>query len=124
MANELHATGCLYYRDANGVENALPIIDDIISVTTKKTTRVQQTIGTSEEAIEIGEVSMTGAILMVVNRDATNFVEVKVGTGGTVIGRLTPQRRFLILPVGSGITAPFAVADTAPCIIDIFAIAL
>lgn len=124
MADELHLTGLAYYRDSVGAESFMQCLDDTIDVATKKTTRLQQSIGTAEEAIQLGEVSLTGAIVMLKNLDPTNYIEIKIGTGGTIIGKLTPTRRFLILPVGSGITAPFAIANVAACVMDIFIISL
>lgn len=122
MADELTATGALYYRDSNGVEQSLAVIADLIDVANKKTTRLQQNIGLVEEALQLGEITLTGSIVMIVNRDTTNFVEIKSGTGGLVIAKLTAERRFLILPVGSSITAPYAIADTGACLIDILII--
>jgi hypothetical protein len=59
--------------------------------------------------------------VLVVNRDLTNFVSVKTGTGGVIFAKLLP-REFCLLRLGSGAQAPWVIADTAPCKIEAFVV--
>lgn len=73
-----------------------------------------QNVGTSEEAINLGDVSTLGWALFI-NRDTTNFISLKTATGGTVFAKLPPKGGCALFHFGSGVTAPWAVADTAAC---------
>lgn len=89
--------------------------------TGKRTTKLTQTVGTSEEVLDLGDITSVGAI-MIRNLDPTNFVNVKTTTSGTIIARLDPDTDgdgkggFMLLSrAGSGLQAPWAIADTAAC---------
>ena len=73
-----------------------------------------QTIGTTEEALDLGDVGTPGYILLV-NLDPTNFVSVRAATGAANAIRLDANGGFALFKLGSGATAPFAIADTAAC---------
>ena len=116
MANELTLTGNFAYTDANGAKQELGVDSLLQSVTTKVTSRAQQSIATSETTINLGGVASVGWLILV-NLDDTNYVEIKTAASGTIIAKLPPGG-FCILYLGSGITAPVAIANTAACIID------
>ena len=69
-----------------------------------------QLIGTSEEAIALGDVTTPGYAYYE-NLDATNFVSLRPATAGGNMVKLLPGD-FAIFRHGT--TAPFAIADTAP----------
>jgi len=48
-----------------------------------------QSVGTAEEAIVVGDAGV-GGYFVAVNRDATNFVELRGATGGADLVRLEP----------------------------------
>ncbi len=75
----------------------------------------RQTVGTAEEALVLGEVTVGGFLLMV-NRDATNYVKVRSGSGLADLVRLKPGEPALFR-VDSGAT-PYVIADTAPCDVE------
>lgn len=108
MANELTARFSLSY--ANGNDNM-----QVPSITLQKdvaaTPRVQgvQDIGTSEEALALGDVSAGGGAFYARNLDATNFVEIGL-TGSYVIKLLPGEFCFL-----SGVSSQnlYARANTA-----------
>lgn len=88
-----------------------------------------QEIGTSEEVINLGGLASLGAF-MLKNLDPTNFINIKTGSGGTIIAKLKPDTNgdgkggvLLMDCAGSGLTAPWAIADTAECRMAIFAVA-
>lgn len=116
MANELTISANLAYLDTNNVQEELAIESLRQSVTTKIIGRSQQVIATSETAITLAGVSSVGW-LMLINLDATNFVNIKTAASGTIFAKLPPGG-FCVLYLGSGVTAPVAIADTASCVID------
>lgn len=116
MANEITLSGNLSYSDANGAKQELGVESLLQSVTTKITHRGQQSIATTETSIELGSVSSAGYVILI-NRDATNYVEVKTAASGTIFAKLPPGG-FCLLYLGSGVTAPVAIANTAACIVD------
>lgn len=113
MANELTLNASLVYADAESSDVDLALADVLANVGTKKFTKAKQNIGITEEAINLGEVTSLGYALFV-NRDPTNYLELRVATGGVKFAKLRPGK-FAFFEFGSGITAPFAIADTAPC---------
>lgn len=127
MANEITLSGSLSYEDSEGTELSLSMANVIKSVATKLINRLKQNIGTAEEAIKLGEVSSLGYALFI-NRDETNFIELRVSTGGAKFAKLDPDTAgngtggFALLKLGSGAQVPYAIADTAACQMDIFII--
>ena len=76
----------------------------------------RQTVGTGEEALLLGDVA-AGGYIMVVNRDSTNFVKIRHGTGGTDLVRVDAGE-FALFRIDDGATAPFIIADTAAVDVD------
>lgn len=113
MADELTLNASLEYEDSEDSEASLAIEDLLVTISTKKFIHAKQNIGITEEAIGLGEVTALGWGLFV-NRDATNYIELRVGTGGTKFAKLRPGK-FAFFEFGSGVTAPYAIADTAAC---------
>lgn len=72
-----------------------------------------QDVGTSEEALLIGDITV-GGYLYARNLDATNFVEIRPGTGDADLIQLKPGDvcLFRLTPTA---TAPFVIADTGAC---------
>ena len=80
-----------------------------------KFTKHIQSIGTSEEAIDLGEITTLGWFLAV-NLDNTNYVELRTGTGASNdFAKLVAKGGLCLLHWGSDISAPFAIANTAAC---------
>lgn len=114
------AAGEIRISASLGVDNGL--IDEALSKSGlrfdwsgSKVTKHIQTIGTTEEAIDLGEITTPG-YFMAVNLDNTNYVEIRSGTGASNdIIRLDANNGLCLLRWGSDISAPFAVANTAAC---------
>ena len=71
-----------------------------------------QTVGTSEEAILLGDVA-TGGYWFVQNLGSTNFVEIRSGTGAVDLIKILAGE-WAIFRTSGDATAPFIIADTAP----------
>lgn len=110
MANELNVSCSLKFsKSGNGDDKAYSGIS--IDVSGSKTTKIRQTIGTSEEALDIGDIGTAGFIIGK-NLDATNYVTIRPGTGETDLVKAGPGEPFLFRLAMSG---PYAIADTAAC---------
>lgn len=113
MANEFVLNGSVAYDDSEGTEFALEIVDKLASITTKKFVHHKQNVGTTEEALDLGELTVAGGLAICINRDSTNYVELRSATGASndVIKILAGE--FAIFRWGSDVTAPYAIANTA-----------
>ena len=78
----------------------------------------QQSIATSETAIDLGGVATMGWV-MFFNRDATNYIEIKTAASGTIIGKMLAGESYGPVRIGSGVTAPVAIANTSACLMDV-----
>ncbi|MES2155942.1 MAG: hypothetical protein V4510_12480 [bacterium] len=76
---------------------------------------------TGDTAIKLGDTSAPGYVL-ILNLDATNYVELKTASSGTIFARLDAAVGFAFLKLGSGAQAPAALANTADCLIESFII--
>lgn len=122
MANEVTVTASLQYADSDDADQSISVSELLRTVTTKKFIRAKQTIGITEEALILGEVTSPFE-LFIINRDTTNFVNVKCATSGTIFAKLLAGKAMLV-PLGSGAQAPFIIADTAPVLIEYLVISL
>lgn len=119
MADELTINASMKYADSEGADVAMSIVELVATVATKKFTKYKQAVGfAAEEAVGLGDISAPGWALFC-NRDATNFISLKVATSGAVFAKLLPGE-FALLRLGSGAQAPFAIADTASCQLEVF----
>lgn len=128
MSQEIDITVSCAYEDAVGMTGQVEIANLLVTLATARLHHTKQNVGTSQEAINLGDVSTLG-IMILVNLDPTNYIEVKHATGGTVIAKLFPKGsvaglNFCVLQVGSGITAPFVIANSSACEMEIFLTAL
>lgn len=114
MANEFTLSGSISYEDSEMDDPEVASISELIaSISTKRFTHAKQSVGTSEEAINLGEVGAPGWFFAV-NRDETNYIELKVATGASIFAKLKAGE-FCLVRLGSAAQAPFAVANTAAC---------
>jgi len=109
MANELTVTISLSYEKGNDlIEFTKTVQSDVAG---DNTLRHVQNIGTSEEAITLGDVS-AGGYWLFYNLDSTNFVEIRQATGIADLIRLDAGD-ITIFRLTDDATAPFGIADTA-----------
>lgn len=73
-----------------------------------------QTIGTSAEALDIGDITACG-LLLIVNRDETNYVTLRMGAAGADVVKLKPGEPALLRLAAN---TPYALADTSPCVVE------
>lgn len=108
MANELTLAASLkFVKGSTNVSFSKSGIQ--LDVSGKNYTHKTQTVGTSEEALSLGDVTTPGYIL-VYNKDATNFVSVRSGTGAANLVKVPAGGVALFNCEAS---APYAIANTA-----------
>ena len=122
MSNELTLNASLAYADSADADELLAVVNKLANVSTKLYAKGKQSIGITEEAIDIGSLTAPSWALFI-NRDATNYIELKVATGGAIFAKLLAGEPAL-LRLGSGAQAPFAIANTAACILEYIIIEL
>lgn len=100
---------------------SLGVVDRIRSLTADGWLHHVQQIGTSEEAITLGDVTDIREA-MFINLDPTNYIELRVATGGAKFARLDPDTNqdgtggfALLSRMGAGAQVPYAIADTGAC---------
>lgn len=113
MANEITVNASLAYEDSENADVLLDVAGLLANVSVKRFVHLKQSIGTSEEAINIGDLSAPGYAIFR-NRDSTNYIELKVATGGAIFAKLLPGE-VALLRLGSGAQAPYAIANAASC---------
>jgi hypothetical protein len=114
MANELTMTVSVAFAKGNVASIARQAVGKTITVAGTKYQASVQTIGTTQEAIVMGDVTSPGYI-WVKNLDATNYVTIRPATGGTDTIKLKAGEIALFRLVGA---APFAIANTAAVAIE------
>lgn len=80
-----------------------------------------QTVGTSEEALFLGEVPAGGAYYYIENLDATNPVDLKPASGAAANPSILPGK-VAFGQFKSTVTTPFVQATTAPVSIKVLLI--
>jgi len=118
MTNTATITANLAYSDGSGDIELGNTEGLAVTLTNAGFTRIRQSVGTSEEAVTLGDATAPGYAVFI-NRDATNYIDLKVATGGAIFARLSAGGGLALLNLGSGAQAPFAAANTAACIMDI-----
>lgn len=117
MADELTIDATVTYADADGVTDTLSIAALEVTLGVKVFSHQKILVATSEQAVNITGITTLG-YAMFINRDETNFVEIRTGTGATKFIKLEAGE-VALFRFGSGITAPFIIADTAPCLVEV-----
>jgi hypothetical protein len=119
MANEI-SVKITFSFSKGGVKFPEQSFTDDITVAGTDAKHGTQTIGfAAEEAIALGDVA-AGGCWFIVNRDPTNFVEIRPNTGVADLITLNPGE-FTWLRTSSD-AVPYAQADTGNCLIEFWII--
>jgi hypothetical protein len=113
MADEITLSFNLLFAKGNVREN--PKMTSLkIDVSGTQLIHHIQTIGTSEEALTVGDIS-TGGWFVGINRDDTNTISIRPGTGTNSLIDMKPGEPCVFRSSASGELAIWALADTAAC---------
>lgn len=115
MANELTVSASLSFTKGS-ITAALAKNGLQITITGTKKLENVQNIGTSEEALQLGDLgSAAGCWLLLINRDPTNYVNIRPATGVADMCKVMPGEPALFRVAGA---APYAIANTAACNVE------
>lgn len=117
MASEIILRAALSWAKS-GTSGGRDSRDIVVSMAGTKGLETRQTVGTSEEALLLGEVPAASAHFWIRNLDATNTVTLKPATGGAATVSIGPGR-VVCGQFASTVSAPFVQASVAPCDIEI-----
>lgn len=121
MANEIKLTAKITFDKGSvaGVER--DETDKSFNVTGTRYNQGVQNVGTSEEAMALGDVPAASiGYCHMKNLDATNFIEVRPGTGTADLLKLKPGESALFRITLS--MTPWLIADTGACDVEILII--
>lgn len=117
MANEVLVEASCVYSDTVSPANGIQIPEFFASVATKiRTGPLKISVGTTERAIPLGDATAPGWAVFV-NRDPTNTILLRVGTGGAKFAQMLPGEP-AVLRLGPDAQVPYAIALGAPCILE------
>jgi hypothetical protein len=112
MANEIAIRAALAFIKS-GDQDGLDFGPATFTFTGTRSLKGRQSVGTSEEALILGEVT-AGGWLLILNKDATNFVSLRAAAGATPLAKIGPGECAL-LRLHPSAPAPTVQADTAAC---------
>lgn len=114
MASEFKYRLTIEYDD--GEEEYSKNFGEVIADAALKILHVsKQTVGTVEELVDIGDAG-AGCWLIAINHDDANYVQIRVGTGGSDFAKLLPGKVMGPVPLDpTDAAAPYAIANTAAC---------
>lgn len=112
MANELTVSSSIRFQKGNAPAVRFEQTPTDLNVSGTQCVVHIQSIGTSEEALDIGDLGTLGWAYFH-NLDATNFVSIRSGTGAANFLKLLPGER--AGPMRLAASAPYAIADTGAC---------
>lgn len=120
MANELTVNASLKFVKGS-TSLFFQLLDDLVTVSGDRFVWQRQSVGTSEEAIGLGDIA-TGGYFLAINRDTTNFVSIRQATGGTNFIRMNAGEG-CVFRIHASSAAPYWIADTAACEVEYLLIA-
>lgn len=114
MANTIDVSIGLTYRDSNNVP-LLNVPNRKVSQSQTSNVRIQgvQNIGTTYEALALGDVSSDGGAVYLLNRSATNFVEVGLEVAAAFVAFVKLKPGEFAYIAGASDKDLFARANTA-----------
>lgn len=115
MANELSINMSVDYESTTA-EFTAALTEFVLTQATKTFAYLEQTVAATEAALNLGNVSSLGYIL-VKNTDDTNTVQIRTGTGATKSVKVRPGCG-ACFEFGSGVTAPFVITDSGTAKIE------
>jgi hypothetical protein len=113
ISNGVRVKADVYFSPSEGTTPEYMGAEFLASVAASRCVRHKQNIGTAAEAINLATVAAARWCVFV-NRDTTNYIELYTSNGGVIFAKLLAGE-CLVIPLGSGVTAPYAKANTAAC---------
>lgn len=118
MAKELQYTITGEYQKGNSLKQTFGGIKNQVTVSGNVALAGVNSVGTSEEAIPLGEVTAAKAGMYVKNLDDTNYVEIRDATGASNDVIYVPAGKDVFFYFGTDVTAPYWIANTAAVLVE------
>lgn len=99
----------------NGVSESMQRLAEQFDMSGTDYFRGTQTIGTSEEALDIGDIGTCGYML-IVNLDEDNYVSIRPGSGTANLVKLDANGGMALFKLA--MNTPHAIANTAACQVE------
>lgn len=115
MANELQYSIAFEFQKLNSKPMAESFLAMMETIAGNIQTHLTVSVGITEEVMALGDVTAASAFCVIFNEDDTNYVEWRTGTGAGNDAIKIPPKRPVCFFMGSDITAPYLIANTAAC---------
>lgn len=113
MANEISLTGTLAISPSGKRSRSISL-STLITMSGSNYIERSQSIGTTAEALDLGEIGTPG-LIYIKNLDSSNYVTVQDGSGGTAVVKILPGDEAVFM---LGTTSPYMKANSAACIVE------
>jgi hypothetical protein len=114
MADELTVAHSIAYSKNGETDDDFPSETFNADVSGSTMAKGIMSVATSDTTIDLGTLSAPLGVGSFKNMDSTNYIEIKVAAAGTIIAKLLPGETWS-WRLGSGISAPVAIANSAAC---------
>ncbi len=119
MADENKVTIIHAYSDTNGVElGRFEGRETLTDCGTLTPMHRLQSIGITEEVLDLNAITVAGALLVGINRDDTNYMEIRPVSGATKDAIKVLPGEPVCFRFGPTITAPYVIANTAAVLFE------
>ena len=116
MANEITLSASLAITKNDDDDDDLSVVAAQFNQTANTTLKGKVSVATSEQALSLPAGTLGWAIFR--NLDYTNYLEIRSATGSSNDIIKIPARGVAMFHFGSDVTAPYAIANTAACILQ------
>lgn len=119
MANEITVNASLSIVDSTSQIKALQSGDVLATITTHQQELLKMSIATTATAIPVSSLTSPGWAIFI-NRDATNYIDLYTDNGANkkLFARLPAGGLPCLLFLGTDAKAPYALANTAACLME------
>jgi hypothetical protein len=118
MSNELTYSAAFTFQKGNLKELTETFIGFVQNIAGTVSIHNNISVGATEEAIQLGEVTAAKAFIVIHNQDDTNYVEFRDATGASNDVVYIPARGVVMFFMGTDVTAPYLIANTAACLVE------
>ena len=118
MANELSYSAAFTFQKGNLKELAESFVGLVSTISGGVVYHNAPSVGATEEVLALGDVTAAKAFFCFYNTDDTNYVEIRSATGASNDILYVPPRGVCMGFFGTDITAPYAIANTAACVLE------
>lgn len=106
------------YDDGDTAMENFGVVDLGIDVTTRRPSWKKIVVNTVEQALDLDGITAARAMLIGINRDDTDFMHIRMASGGSRDDIYLPPGEPCCFRFGDDVTAPYLIADTASLLFE------